>query len=57
MIYAIKEVLFTIGFNEDIKKHRYFREAINLVKISKKNPHPNIVKYYLCWLEGGYILN
>lgn len=48
-IYAIKKVPVTVKENEDLKKHRAYREIEAMTKLN----HQNIVRYMTCWIEKG----
>ena len=45
--YCIKKIRLHLGYNQDIKEHKVYREIMALPKLN----HKNVVRYFGCWAE------
>ena len=46
--YAIKKIRMHLGYNQDIKDHKVYREIMALPLLN----HKNVVRYFGCWAES-----
>lgn len=51
--YAIKKVRMKVGVNQQIHRHKFFKEVKTLMKLQSKH----VVRYSTCWVEEDNLLD
>ena len=47
-VYALKKIKLHLGFNENLRDHKVYREIQAITQLDPKN----ILRYYGCWVEA-----